>query len=219
MKKILAIFWTGLLILLTFSMPTFAEEAVETKIVPFETMISVYFENPNETEVLNKDGVNITEEFFAKNSSAYESKNYDVIREFLNTNVGRLKCQMESQEQNLERMDATKTVRDYEVIPIESQGHKGFLKMDVGGTFTYNRNTGEISSAYNPRLISVEVDRDSFYDWTFKHVNVTTDSWVSGDKFTAYFKASLQTLGYYQYSFTEFDFGYQTCTISSQAGA
>lgn len=95
----------------------------------------------------------------------------------------------------------------------DKYGHKGYLTMEVGGTIIYNRNTGEITSAYNAKLVRAEYS--DLYDWAFSNKNVKTSSRISSDKFTAYFTASLQSIGKCSHYSQEYDFGNHQFTMST----
>lgn len=216
MKKLLSLIIVGIMFTYTMVFSCFASENIPAGYITFEKMISRYFENEDMTVVLDKAGSDITSEFFACNTASYVNGNYQNIRDYLESYVSELHCRKVNELSPL-RLGTSMYVSDYGTMLISDKyGHKGYLTMEVGGTIIYDRNTGEILRAYNAKLVSA--DYSDFYDWTFTNKNITTSSRISSDKFTAYFKASLRSIGRYPQSPLDYDFGYHEFTTSTQAG-
>ena len=216
MKKILTLMLAGIMFTYMIAFSSFAGENVPAGYMSFEEMISKYFENKDTATVLDKSGNDITLNFFAYNTANYENRDYQSIRSYLEDNVSELRYR-EVNLPSTARLGTSKYVKDYGTVLISDKyGHTGYLTMEVGGTIVYDRNTGEILSAYNAKL--VRADYTDFYEWTFTNKNVTTKSRISSDKFTAYFTAGLQSIGRYSQSPLDYDFGYHEFTTSTQAG-
>lgn len=179
-------------------------------------MITRYFENKDVTEVLDKSGNDITSDFFKKNTTFFKNGDYYQIRDYIDAYVSHLRY---STEQSVTKafLGTSKYVSFYDTMMISDKyDHRGYLTMEVGGIIIYNRNTGEITRAYDAKLVRTEYS--DLPDWTFTNRNVRTSSRISSDKFTAFFTASLQSIGRYSYLPQEFDFGNHQITMSTQAG-
>lgn len=94
MKKINLLFCSIIMALLLCS-NALANDDVETKQVTFEQFIIPYFES-NNTQVFDRAGNNITQEFFAKNTSYYLAGDFDSIKNYSYAKVGRFKDYKES---------------------------------------------------------------------------------------------------------------------------
>lgn len=92
------------------------------------------------------------------------------------------------------RAGVSKYIQDYGTRLIQdSDGHKGYIIIEVGGTYIYDRNSGQISSAYNAKVVSI--DYADLPWWTLTPSNITAYSSISSDRYTAYFTGSVRTKG------------------------
>lgn len=220
MKKMLTLVLSVIMLINLSAFTSFANENVVARQISFEEMITRYFENKDTTVVLNKIGKDITSDFFSYNTANFENGNYQKIRNYLENNVTHLSYSVESSTENrvsINSLGTSKYVSGYDTFLISDKyGHKGYLTMEVGGTIIYNPNTGEISRAYNTKLVRTEYS--DLYDWTLTSKNIRTSSKISPDKFKAFFTVTLQSIGKYSHYSQEYDFGYHQFTVSAEAG-
>jgi hypothetical protein len=220
MKKILTLILSVIMLVNLSAFTSFANENVVARQISFEEMITRYFEHKDTTVVLNKAGKDITSEFFSYNTVNFNKRDYQKIRNYIESNVSNLSYRVESSIENrvaVNSLGTSKYVSDYTSMPISDKyGHKGYLIMEVGGTIIYNPNTGEILRAYNAKLVRAEYS--DLQDWTLTNRNVRTSSTISTDKFKAFFTASLRSIGTYSHFSQEYDFGIHQFTVSTEAG-
>lgn len=199
MKK-LKILFCSLIMMLLFSSYAYANEDVETNKVTFKEFITPYFESDN-TQVFDRVGNNITQEFFAKNKAFYLAGDFKSIKEYSDAKVGLIRAYEEIKTISTFGLNQTRHIESYEAKYINysngSAHASGYVKTTVGGNYVYNPNSGEIVSAYNS--VAKKVEFVDFVNWKMSYTNLSTNASISSNKFYALFSASLTVHGKYEY--------------------
>lgn len=196
----LKILFCSLVMMLLLSSYTYANDSVENNKVTFEEFITPYFELDN-TQVYDRNGNSITQEFFAINKAYYLAGDFKSIKQYSDANVGLIKAHKEIETISLFGFNQTRHIESYEAKYINySKGSahaSGYVKVTVGGNYVYNPETGIIVSAYNPTVKRVEYE--DFREWKMSYKNLSTRASVSSNKFYAIFSSTMTIYGKYEY--------------------
>lgn len=199
MKK-LKILFCSLIMMLLFSSYAYANEEIETNKVSFEEFITPYFESDN-TQVFDRNGNDITIDFFARNKTFYLAGDFKSIKEYSDKKVGIFRAHKEVETISPFGFNQTRHIESYEAKYINySKGSahaSGYVKVTIGGNYVYNPESGIIVSAYNPTVKRVEYE--DFREWKMSYTNLSTKASISSNKFYALFSASLTVHGKYEY--------------------
>lgn len=219
-----------ILTIASLSLPVFANNPVTVKQIQapaqnitFEDMIDRFILHKDSLIVTGKNGANLTNTFISLINSSSQTGNYNSIKSFMNAQVDsvyytEIDSISDTSTNSLMSASTTKYVQGSGTKLIQnSNGVMGYILMTVGGTIIYDRNSGEITSAYNPTVVNI--DYADLAWWNMSPTNITASSRISSDKYVAYFTGSARSYGVHDNApFTTYDFGTATITISGQGG-
>lgn len=193
------------------------QNSVSTRQISFEEMVQKYLQHTDTLKVNGNNGIDLTDPFISILNSNVSNKNYNAIRDYMNNYVESVYFRdvEEIKYANARASYVSKYVQDYATKMITNGDNaRGYIIITVGGNITYNRNTGQITNAYNPKVVNVEYADLAW--WTMTPTNIQASARISSDKYTAYFTGSVRSYGVHDdATYLKFDFGTASVTITA----
>ena len=199
------------------SFSTLSVNALESKTIQvsekFIDYVADSFLNQDKVSVINKEGIDITEQYFSDNSNSFRKKDYESIKLYFEKNIDTI-CIDESVESINTRspfVNQTVSKRYYKVLNKEQAS--GEIEYYLNGSLVWDRATGKITSIGNA---SINITHNSFGAGWKKHIsNMSTNSSLSSDKYYATFSGGFNLRVTFSMGITIFDVDFGRLTAST----
>lgn len=163
--------------------------------------MSGYFKNHKNYEVVNNKNEDINDFFYEQNIENYNKSDYstifsnewdDNISYICHTVVNQAVLNGQNMQPNTSFLSKTVSKEFQNIREDDIVGHRITIYDTITGRFTYNANTGKISSYSSP---SLKITYDGAGEaWNMNQKNVSTDARLSGDKYSIIFSASFDVV-------------------------